>query len=285
MWDNTLQGFGARRQTEGTVFLVGAEASDRWASAHADYRDARATEARTGAQFRRSPKGSDCLGHRSSRYSKAAERAQRTQKKQIPLLHSKMSRGHMSPRRLAKPNLRAWPEVERIFEKYVIPVWSGRPVTEITRRDVTALLDKIEDRNGRVMADRALAQIRRLFNWWASRDEQFRSPIVFGMGRVRPRDIARDRVLTDDEIRALWIATEKTWKPSFDVGTANVRLTASDVFSSLVRFLLLTGQRRDDAADAKWSDILRRNMDKSQEPIQDKVGPCRPASRAPNAHP
>jgi integrase len=51
------------------------------------------------------------------------------------------------------------------------------------------------------------------------------------MSRTKPAERARDRILTDDEIRHLWQATKAHPGP----------------FSSLVRFLLLSGCRRGEA--------------------------------------
>jgi integrase len=79
----------------------------------------------------------------------------------------------------------------------------GRSIYDVTRRDIVELLDVIEDRGAPVMADRTLAHLRKAFRWWASRDENFSPPLVPGMARTKPKDRARDRVLSDQEIRDL----------------------------------------------------------------------------------
>jgi len=137
-------------------------------------------------------------------------------------------------------------ETRRILDVYVLPRWRMMPISEIRRRDVNALLDQIEDgtfvgKNGKamggpVMADRTLAVIRKLFNWYATRDDDFVSPVIAGMGRTRPAELARDRFLTDDEIRAIW-----------------PQLTGN--FGALVKMLLLTAGRRSKVAAMKWCDI------------------------------
>jgi hypothetical protein len=40
--------------------------------------------------------------------------------------------------------------------------------------------------------------------WHASRDDDFLSPIVRGRARTKPKERARDRVLSDVELRAIW---------------------------------------------------------------------------------
>ena len=90
------------------------------------------------------------------------------------------------------------------------------------------------------MADGVLATLRSIMNWYATRDSDYNSPIVKGMRRDprSARERARQRILNDDEIRALWKAAE-----------------ISGPFGAIVRLLLLTGQRREKVASAKWSDI------------------------------
>ena len=56
------------------------------------------------------------------------------------------------------------------------------------------------------MADRTLAYLRKAFNWYATRDDQFSVPVVRGMARVKPKERARTRVLSDEEIRIIWPA-------------------------------------------------------------------------------
>ncbi|MCW5699258.1 MAG: integrase arm-type DNA-binding domain-containing protein [Rhodospirillales bacterium] len=139
-------------------------------------------------------------------------------------------------------------ETRRVFERYVLPTWRGRQIDEISRRDVAELLDKVEDcridvgdgrmLGGPVMADRTLAAIRKLFNWYAARDDRFVSPVVRGMSRTKPKDRARDRVLSDAEIRALW--------PLLD---------DHGIFGAIVRLLFLTAQRRDEVASMRRSEI------------------------------
>ena len=90
------------------------------------------------------------------------------------------------------------------------------------------------------MASLTLAYLRRLMNWHAARSDDFRSPIVRGMGRGVTTK--RDRVLTNDELRAFWKASE-TWEHPF---------------SRLLRFILLTATRRQEAAGMKWSELKER---------------------------
>src|SRR5215468_9409358 len=84
------------------------------------------------------------------------------------------------------------------------PVLATLGIYEVRRSHIIKMLDEIEDRNGPVMADRTLAYVRKAFNWYATRDDQFSVPVVRGMARVKPKERARTRVLSDDEIQAIW---------------------------------------------------------------------------------
>jgi integrase len=123
--------------------------------------------------------------------------------------------------------------------RLVYPVMGSRPIADIRRSDIVRLLDKIEDKSGPVMADRTLAYIRKVMNWHASRSDEFRSPIVRGMARTSGKDRARARILTDDELRALWKAVEAMPGP----------------FGAFTKFLLLTSARRAEAAGLTWDEI------------------------------
>jgi integrase len=121
------------------------------------------------------------------------------------------------------------------LDRLVYPTLGGKQIGDIKRSDVVRLLDQIEEQNGPVMANRTLAIIRRILNYHAARTDDYRSPIVRGMARAA--EVRRDRVLSDDELRAVWRATE--------VG----------VFGAYVRFLLLTAARRNEAVEMTWAEL------------------------------
>src|SRR5262252_9982872 len=51
------------------------------------------------------------------------------------------------------------------LDRLIIPAWRGREFTSIRRNDVAKLLDVIENANGAVTADFALATVRMICNW------------------------------------------------------------------------------------------------------------------------
>jgi integrase len=139
--------------------------------------------------------------------------------------------------------LRSADTIERTFERLVRPQLGAKSIYEVQRRDIVEMLDSVEDDCGPVMADRTLAYLRKAFNWWATRDDQFNPPIVKGMARTKPKERARKRVLDDQEIRDLWSALD-------ELGDE-----APACFASFVRSLLLTAQRRDNVATMRREEI------------------------------
>ena len=134
--------------------------------------------------------------------------------------------------------LRSAPHTRLYLNRHILPAWAGREFTSIRRGDVTALLDAVEDASGPVAADKVLAHVSNIMGWYATRHDDYSSPIIKGMRRSNPKERARDRILSDDELRIVWKTAE-----------------ANGSFGAFVRLLLLTGQRRDKVATMKWSDI------------------------------
>jgi integrase len=151
----------------------------------------------------------------------------------------------------------------RDFQQLIYPRIGALPIGGVTRRQVTQLIDAIEDKHGSRRADLALGYLRRTFNWYALRVDDFWSPIVKGMGRYSTRDHARARTLTDDELRAIWRATE-TALP----------------FHALVRFSLLTAGRPGEIAGIAWSEIVDGVWNLPAARNKTKVDLSRPLSKA-----
>lgn len=128
-------------------------------------------------------------------------------------------------------------EVERMLRVDVLPRWGERRIQEITKRDVLELLDGLTDRGVGPMTNRVFAAVRKLFNFCLARDMIASSPCA----GIRPPvpEVSRDRVLTDDEIRAFWGATGRMGYP----------------FGPLFRLLLLTGQRLSEVGEMTWAEL------------------------------
>jgi len=141
--------------------------------------------------------------------------------------------------RHVRNKLRSAAEYERIFDKYVRPHIGARPLGDLRRRDIVEMLDSIEDEHGPVMADRTLGRLRKAFNWHATREDNFTPPIVRGMARTSNAERARDRTLSDDELRAVWRAAD----------------TLATPYARMLQFILLTATRRSEASDMNRAEV------------------------------
>jgi len=74
--------------------------------------------------------------------------------------------------------LRSAPQQISALTRLVFPVIGDRQIANIRRSEIVHLLDAIEDGRGPVMADRTLAYVGKIMNWYASRTDDFRSPVV-----------------------------------------------------------------------------------------------------------
>ena len=144
-------------------------------------------------------------------------------------------------RYVRKNELRSADEIESSFRRYVRPRIGAKAIHDVRRADIIEMLDGIEDRGSARLADTVLAQVRKAFNWWASRDEEFNSPIVRGMARTKLRDLSRHRILTDDEILQVWRAFEG-FQP--------------EAYGRIGRALMLTGARLREIASLRWDEIV-----------------------------
>ena len=128
-------------------------------------------------------------------------------------------------------------EVRRLFEKRILPKWRDRRLSDITRRDVLAVLDSMIASGAPVSANRALAAMSVFFNWCVGRDLLAHSPTA---GIKRPTaQRSRDRVLSDDELTWLWRACERIGWP----------------FGTITQLLILLGARRDEIRAMNESEL------------------------------
>ena len=128
-------------------------------------------------------------------------------------------------------------EVSRILNKEIIPAWHGRRLSQITRADIHELLDSIIDRGTPVAANRTLAWLKGMCNFAIERGIIEASPCA----RIKPPTVetARDRVLSDLELKAVWQAADALGWP----------------YCGFIQLLILTGQRRNEVADLTWREI------------------------------
>jgi integrase len=127
-------------------------------------------------------------------------------------------------------------ETKRVLEGEDLKAWENRPLVSISRRDVHDVVDRISER-AEIQANRTLAKLRAFFNWTLAKDRIKVSPT--DRMALPNKEVERDRVLSDDEIRWLWTACDRSGWP----------------FGPLTQLALLTAQRRDEVASIEWAEI------------------------------
>ena len=150
-----------------------------------------------------------------------------------------------------RPRKRSWAEDERQINRYLLPGWRTRKVKDITRRAVRDLVEAISERrlrkgtteNGQekvgapIMSNRVLALVKKMFNFALDREWIDANPAA----RLKPvaPETARDRVLSAEEIRTLWLALD----------------SEHHRIATLFRTLLLTAQRSGEASRMRWLQL------------------------------
>jgi integrase len=137
----------------------------------------------------------------------------------------------------AKNRRKTEEEAGRTFRRRVIPAWGKLKIEDIGRKDIVRLLDAIMDEGKPVAANRTLAVVRKFFNWCVDRAILEASPCV----RIKAPafEASRERVLSDGEIRRVWVAAQQIGFP----------------FGPFVQILVLTGQRRDEVAGIRRREL------------------------------
>jgi integrase len=139
-------------------------------------------------------------------------------------------------------DLRSKDKIQRLIDGDLLPAWATRDIRTITRRDIKELVIR-KSTTAPIAANRLLALISVIFTF--ALDEEFidASPAV----RIkRPgTEVARERVLTDAELRDVWLACGRLRYP----------------FGQIFRLALLTGQRLGEVAGMRRSEIVSAEIE------------------------
>jgi integrase len=128
-------------------------------------------------------------------------------------------------------------EDQRIITKDFLPAWGHWKAKDIKRRDILRLLDRITDRGAPIQANRTLALIRKIYNWGISRDLVKHNPCL--QVKMPSQEHQRDRVFSEDEIKALWKAFEQV----------------GPIMEPFFKLRLVTAQRGGEVMSMQWRDV------------------------------
>jgi integrase len=219
LWDTAVNGFGARRQTNGCFYYVryrhngvqSVHSIGRHGALTPDTARAKAKQL-LGAVAGGNDPFAQALGEES--FAAAVDR--------------------YLERKRASLKANSFSDIKRYLRRHSAPLHSFR-LAQIDRRKIAALLGEIETKSGPVSRNRARSALSAFFAWCIAEGLLESNPVA---GTVKAgENESRERVLTRDELHQLW------------------RSLGNDRFSDIVRLLILTGQRRNEIGHLQRSEI------------------------------
>jgi integrase len=140
----------------------------------------------------------------------------------------------------ARPHKKSWRDDARRLRTICLPKWKTRAAADIQPVDVRELLRDVVRRRGGPTANRTRALLSKVFRWAKSEGYLDTNPTA-DIGK-RVSEVARERVLSNQEIVTLWS-----------------RLENPDVFAPAIalglKLRLLLGQRASSVNQMQWAQI------------------------------
>jgi integrase len=236
IWDQQLRGFGCRASKQGTVSFFamrrprGSGKSVRLKVGDFPVMPLSEARSRARALLMEMQDGVDPRVRKTAQVRGEAAK----QASMFAAVAEIFITRHVAAKRTART-------IEQLIRRELIPRWGERPIADITRADVIALIDEIVDRGHPEAARQVFAYARRLFGWAVPRYGLDRAPT----DHLSTKDLIGDktfrrRVLSHAEIALLWRATEGP-KAAY--------------FGPYARLLLLLGVRRTELGRATFDEF------------------------------
>jgi integrase len=125
-------------------------------------------------------------------------------------------------------------EVTRSLREHWKPL-HRLPLAKVARVNVAGELGKIIKERGPIAANRSRSYLSTLYAWAIAEGLIDANPVV-GTNKAT-EEISRDRVLSDEELRFVWSCA------------------GEGDYGAIVHLLILTGQRREEVAAMRWSEL------------------------------
>jgi len=118
-----------------------------------------------------------------------------------------------------------------------------RPITRITRLDLLDRINQVKKNRGKSPARNVMAKIRAAFTWaFNSGRYNMQFNVAAGLSDktigITSKDLKRKRVITNDEIRIIWNASNEL-----------------PTYGNIIKLLILTGARLREIGDARWDEL------------------------------
>lgn len=175
-WCSELRGFGAQRRPNGKAayvvqYRVGrGRLAKRRRVVLGDYPVMTPEQARERAaeHIRAGWCGVDPVAER--RVTQAAQVRQRDTVESLVTAFHASRRSHL--------RARSADQYESVWNRLILPALGATVVSDLRRRDIAGLMDRVESAAGPSVADRIHEQLAIFFRWYAQRDDDFISPLV-----------------------------------------------------------------------------------------------------------
>jgi integrase len=234
-WDDEIPGLGVRVRAGGSrmwVFQYAIGGKHRRMTLGAVTKESFSTlKDSTGAVIKLGVREQAALLHARVRLGEdpAGVKAENRQR-------AKETFGAIAERFLAYQKEQLRPGSYRQVERHIRLAKSlhGTALASVDRRAIATLISEIKNSSGAVSANRVGSTLSYLFRW-AMNDGLAESNPAIGLNKFEER--ARERVLSDAELRAVWQAA------------------GDDHFGSIIKLLVLTGQRAAEIGSLRWSEI------------------------------
>jgi integrase len=143
----------------------------------------------------------------------------------------------------ATPNLkpRTASNIEQRLKKNVTPIIGAVRLADLHARDVNRVVDPIVSRKRPTEGNRVFESMRAMFNWAVRRGDLDRNPMA-GMVKPSVEKGSRERFLSDDEIRHMWLALPDA-------------LALSPTCQRILKLCLVTAQRVGEVAGMRVVEL------------------------------
>jgi integrase len=228
VWDDDLPGFGVRLRGDKKTYLVQYRVgTQQRRESLGDVRRVKLEDARKAARhrFAKIELNIDPRAERDRARAKAAA--------------ARLTLGVIAERYLDAKTAALRPSTYREAERYFTVHWRAlrdRPIEAIRRADVAACLQELIKARGPIAASRARVNLSALFSW-AMREGLCDANPVIATNDPEAGKRPRERVLSLAELALIWKACQ------------------ADDFGRIVKLLMLTGCRRREIGELKWSEL------------------------------
>jgi integrase len=127
----------------------------------------------------------------------------------------------------------SYDQIRRHIETYARPL-NGLQIASMTRRDVAVLIGTVKENSGAVTSNRVRSTLSDFFSWAMSEGIVESNPVI---GTNKSEESPRERVLKDFELRTIW------------------KHAGEDHYGSIIKLLMLTGQRADEIASLRRTEL------------------------------